>query len=253
LLHSASWDSSYDWTGKNVAVIGIGSSGIQILPNVAQDARHVDFFARSSTWITPGPGILEPDAEWAPRMDSKYNYDPEELDRFQKDPDYLLEHRRQLNEKRIEEFKAHRTDSASHARVNRLFKQMMLERLGDSAKAQQIAQWMIPDFPVGCRRLTPGPGFLEALLRDNVDSHWNDIECITEKGIQKKDGTILELDAIFCATGFNTTFKPQFQLVGRNGVNLAEKWEREEPKAYFSVAVPDFPNYFCKIPALSST
>lgn len=179
-------------------------------------------------------------------MDSSFNYAPEELDRFASEPDYLLAHRRDLSDKRIEEFKAHKTDSTSHSRVNALFRESMLSRLGDSPKALEIAKWLVPNFPVGCRRLTPGPGFLEALMRENVDSHWDGIETISERGIQKKDGTLAELDAIFCATGFNTTFKPQFQLIGRKGVDMAEKWEREDPKAYFSIAVPDFPNYFCE-------
>ncbi|KAF2111847.1 hypothetical protein BDV96DRAFT_526224 [Lophiotrema nucula] len=248
LLHSADWDTSYDWTNKRVAVIGIGSSGIQILPNVAKDAAHVDFFARSPTWISPGTGILSPKADGkGPQMDDAFNYAPEELERFDSDPGYLLQHRRDLAERRIDEFKAHKTDSASYEHVNELFRKSMLDRLGTSAKGLEIAKWLLPEFPVGCRRLTPGPGFLEALVRDNVDSHWNAIDCITETGIKKKDGTLLELDAIFCATGFNTTFQPQFGLVGRSGVNLAKKWEQEEPKAYFSTTVPDFPNYFCFI------
>ena len=210
------------------------------------DAAHVDFFARSPTWISPGTGILSPRADGnGPQMDDAFNYTPEELERFHRDPEYLLQHRRDLAERRIDEFKAHKTDSASYEHVNELFRKSMLDRLGRSAKGLEIAKWLLPEFPVGCRRLTPGPGFLEALVGDNVDSHWNAIDCITETGIKKKDGTLLELDAIFCATGFNTTFQPQFHLVGRNGVDLAKKWQREEPKAYFSTTVPDFPNYFC--------
>ncbi|KAF2467914.1 FAD/NAD(P)-binding domain-containing protein [Lindgomyces ingoldianus] len=246
LLHSADWDTSYDWTGKNVALIGIGSSGIQILPKVAE-AKHVDFFVRSPTWITPAPGILEPKVGQGPEVDEEYNYAPEELTRFKDDPEYLLEHRRELAEKRIDEFKAHMDDTESKARVNKLFRESMIGRLGESEKGREIAKWLLPEFPVGCRRLTPGPGFLEALVRDNVDSWWNDIDRITEKGIQKKDGTVIELDAIFCATGFNTTFKPQFRLIGRNGVDLAKKWTDDEPMAYFSTTIPDFPNYFAFI------
>lgn len=177
-------------------------------------------------------------------MDEFYNYTKEELERFQKNPEYLLQHRRDLTERRIDEFKAHLNDDVSQAHINKLFRDSMLDRLGDSTKAQQIARWLIPDFPVGCRRLTPGPGFLESLVQDNVDTWWDDIACITEQGIQRKDGTEIELDAILCATGFDTTFKPGFQLIGRNGVDLAKKWTLEEPKAYFSTTVPDFPNYF---------
>jgi cation diffusion facilitator CzcD-associated flavoprotein CzcO len=103
---------------------------------------------------------------------------------------------------------------------------------------------LIPEFPVGCRRQTPGPGYLEALLRDNVETRWDDIGRLTEKGIYTKNGQQLDFDVIICATGFDTTFKPRFPTVGRNGVNLAEKWTKEMPMCYFGMTAADMPNYF---------
>ncbi|KIW88136.1 uncharacterized protein Z519_11247 [Cladophialophora bantiana CBS 173.52] len=243
LLHSADWDTTYDWSGKNVAVIGIGSSGIQILPKVAKTAKHVDFFVRSPTWISPAPGINEPTPE-DPDVDDEYNYAPHELERFKTDPEYLRRHRVFLADKRIQNFKRSVADSNVRDETDQLFRRTMLARLGDSPKGKEIASWLLPKFPVGCRRLTPGPGFLEALIQDNVDSWWDSIDEITETGIKLKDGTHRDLDAIFCATGFDTTFRPRIPLIGRNAVNLAERWAAEEPEAYFSIAVPDMPNYF---------
>jgi len=134
-----------------------------------------------------------------------------------------------------------------------MFKKSMEDRLGPSEKGKRIAQMLLPKFPVGCRRQTPGPGFLEALMQDNVDIRWDDIDKITEKGIQLRSGGELELDAIVCATGFDTSFKPSFPLIGRGGLNLAKKWEDEPPEAYFGITIPDFPNYFSMafLPALS--
>lgn len=184
-----------------------------------------------------------------PDVDEHYNYAEHELRRFAEDPEYLRQHRRLLADKRIQNFIS-RSVAGSDAQRNAesLFRQTMTGRLGDSENAKRIADRLIPDFPVGCRRLTPGPGFIEALVKDNVTSHWDNIECITETGIQCKDGKHLEVDAIFCATGFDTTFRPRFPLIGRNGVNLAEKWSVDEPEAYFSITVPDMPNYFSKLP-----
>lgn len=243
LLHSADWDTSYDWKNKNVAVIGIGSSGVQILPKVAQTAKHVDFFVRSSTWITPGPGALEPTAT-EPDMDAAYNYAEHELKRFAENPNYLRQHRRALADKRIESFKNSMAGREAQDRTDKLFRDDMLRRLGSSEKAAKIAEWLLPDFPAGCRRLTPGPGFLEALVQDNVDSWWNNLERITDTGVQLRDGSHIELDAIFCATGFESSFKPRFPLIGRHGVDLATKWTVGDPEAYFGVSVPGFPNYF---------
>ena len=119
----------------------------------------------------------------------------------------------------------------------------MTDRLGNSDKGRKLAKLLIPEFPVGCRRQTPGPNFLEALIESNVDVRWDDIQKITEKGILTKSGEELEFDAIACATGFDTSFKPRFPIIGRKGADLAKQWE-EIPEAYFGITVPNFPNYF---------
>lgn len=179
-------------------------------------------------------------------MDEHYNFAPEVLERFKDDPDSLLEHRRALMDRRIDNFKRAMADSDVQVKAQAMFTKSMTERLGDSEKGKKLAELMLPTFPVGCRRQTPGPGFLEALIQDNVETRFDDIEKITEKGILSKTGEELEFDAIVCATGFDTTFRPAFPLIGRNGVNLAQKWDEDKPKAYFGITVPGFPNYFSK-------
>lgn len=63
LFHSANYDPKYDLTGKRVALIGGGSSGIQILPQIQPKAAHVDHYMKGKTWIPPagigGEGLLE--------------------------------------------------------------------------------------------------------------------------------------------------------------------------------------------------
>ncbi|KAF7553871.1 hypothetical protein G7046_g6971 [Stylonectria norvegica] len=245
LMHSAEWDEEYQFTDKRAAVIGIGSSGIQILPEIAKVAAHVTCFARSETWITP-KSVAEP-TETDPAVDASYRYEPHEIKRFEEDPEYLLAHRRNLADRRIIEFKYSMADKSSQKATYDIFKQSMIDRLGDSDKGRDIAKMLIPKFPVGCRRLTPGPGFLEALMRDNVTTVWDNISSVDETGIVTKDGQHIDLDVICCATGFDTTFRPRIPLKGRQGLDLAEKWTDGEPEAYFGTTVPGFPNYFCFI------
>ncbi|CAK7235417.1 hypothetical protein SBRCBS47491_009286 [Sporothrix bragantina] len=245
LIHSARWDASYDFTGKRVASIGIGSSGIQIVPQLAKVVSNMDVFVRSQAWISPAPGINEPTAN-DPEMDDEYNFSDKTLETF-KDPAVLRDYRAAIMDRRIENFKRALADSPVQRSAQDLFRRSMKERLGDSEKGRRAAEILLPSFPVGCRRQTPGPGFLEALVQDNVELRWDDIDVVTEKGIRTKNGEDKEYDVIVCATGFDTTFKPAFPLVGRNGVNLAKRWAADRPKAYFGIAVPDFPNYFCFI------
>jgi cation diffusion facilitator CzcD-associated flavoprotein CzcO len=241
-MHSARWDQGYDFSGKKVANIGIGSSGVQIVPQLAKVAGSMDVYIRTQTWISPAPGINEP-TENDPDMDTEYNFTEETLQMFQ-DPKLLRDYRAAIMDRRSNNFKRAIAESDLQKRAQELFRKSMKERLGDTPKGQQAAQYLLPDFPVGCRRQTPGPGFLEALTQDNVELCWDDVSQITEKGIITRSGEEKEYDVIVCATGFDTSFRPSFPLVGRNGINLSHKWETDLPQAYFGLAVPDMPNYF---------
>lgn len=226
-----------------MAIIGIGSSGIQIVPQLAKVAGQMDLYVRSKTWISPAPGINEP-TDQDPDMDADYNFTEGTLELF-KDPEVLRSYRAAIMDRRIDNFKRAIAESDVQKQAQELFRKSMTRRLGDTEKGRKAAELLLPDFPVGCRRQTPGPGFLEALVKDNVEMKWDDIETITRKGIRSRSGEEREYDVIVCATGFDTTFQPAFPLVGRNGVNLAEKWKADRPKAYFGITVPDMPNYFC--------
>lgn len=226
-----------------MASIGIGSSGIQIVPQLSKVVSEMDVYVRTQTWISPAPGINEPTAN-DPEMDPEYNFTQNSLELF-KDPEVLREYRVAIMDRRIENFKRALADSDIQLKAQELFRKSMTERLGNSEKGRKAAEMLLPGFPVGCRRQTPGPGFLESIVQDNVELRWDDIDCITEKGIRTKSGEEKEYDVIVCATGFDTTFKPAFPLIGRNGVDMAERWTTDRPKAYFGLTVPDFPNYFC--------
>lgn len=67
----------------------------------------------------------------------------------------------------------------------------------------EIYDSLIPSFPPGCRRLTPGPGYLEALVEDNVTFVGAGVEKVTANGIVDSNGDFHEVDAIICATGFD--------------------------------------------------
>lgn len=115
----------------------------------------------------------------------------------------------------------------------------MMEAMKDSPG---MAEKFIPSFHPGCRRLSPGDGYLQALQQPNADICWTPIEKITEKGIKTAEGEE-EFDLIVCATGFDTTFTPPWKLVGLNGATLEERW-KVDPQAFLAVQVDGMPNYF---------
>jgi hypothetical protein len=111
------------------------------------------------------------------------------------------------------------------------------------AKKPEIFEAMVPAWLPGCRRLTPGPGYLEALVEHNVNFITDQIVKITEEGILTADGKERKVDAIVCATGFDTSYTPRYPMIGRNGLPLAGHW-KEFPTAYMSLATQNFPNLF---------
>lgn len=236
LRHTSNWDSSFDPAGKNVAVIGNGASGIQVVPNLQLVSKHVTHFVRNPTWIA---------TSWAgdERTFEPQPY-PEELRKSFQDPDAYLAFRKELEEKYWRRFRAMVRGSQENEGMRELFIQVMKQR---AAKKPELLDGLIPDFAPHCRRLTPGPGYLEALTQDNVDLVKTPIKRFTTSGIETVDGVRYDFDAIFCATGANTDLVPPFS-VKAHGVDLKEAWKPGGtygfPYTYLGFATPGFPNLF---------
>ena len=102
-----------------------------------------------------------------------------------------------------------------------------------------------PDFPPHCRRLTPGPGYLEALTKPNLSFIQTPIKEITEDGIITIDGIHRPVDAIVCSTGANTDSAPPFPIVAGE-YDLSRDWRHDGafgfPYTYLGLCTPGFPN-----------
>lgn len=126
--------------------------------------------------------------------------------------------------------------------VRKFFEETMRARL---SKKPELLESLIPDFSPNCRRLTPGPGYLEALQEDNVDFIRQGIKRFTATGIETVDGTHREVDAVFAATGANGDMIPPF-AIHADGKELSNVWapdgEHGFPYTYLGAATPGFPN-----------
>lgn len=110
-------------------------------------------------------------------------------------------------------------------------------------KKPEIYETLIPDWSPGCRRLTPGAGYLEALCEPNVNFITDGISAIEEDGIRTEDGSLHEIDVLVCATGFKAGAPPPFPVHGRGGTEISDHWRRY-PRTYLSLATDNFPNHF---------
>lgn len=116
---------------------------------------------------------------------------------------------------------------------------LMRSRLSENS---HLIEKLIPKYEIGCRRLSTGDGYLEALQQSNAAWNFDKIEEITPTGIRTEAGEE-DFDLIVCATGFDTSFVPGWEFVGRNGRRLDQEW-KESPEAYFALCAAAMPNYF---------
>ncbi|XXG99735.1 DNA primase subunit pri2 [Hypoxylon texense] len=169
-----------------------------------------------------------------------YEVSPEQRQGFASDPEKLYKFRKIIEVDGNTIHDVSMRDSAMQRGAIGLFGENMRNRL---LKRPDIAEFLIPSFGIGCRRATPGPGYLEALAEDNVDFITDPIETITPTGVTLKTGRSIPVDVLVCATGFNTSSAPPFPIHGRGGLSLEERFT-PFPTAYLSIAVDQFPNFF---------
>ncbi|CAI4212651.1 unnamed protein product [Parascedosporium putredinis] len=237
VTHSAAWDHGYDYSNKRIAVIGNGSSGIQIVPQMVDlPGTDVTNFIRGPSWVyyraPPSKHLGRDDPDPNPK------YTDEERKRF-RDPEYHLQHRKGIISKTNKSFyifvKGQNNDEGI-----KMASAQMAEKLNHDPV---LCEKLIPKWELGCRRITPGPGYLECFLKPNCHLTDSGIVRITENAVVTADGKHHEVDVVICATGFDVSHRPRFPIVGLNGVDLQKAWA-EDPESYVSVAVPNIPNYF---------
>ncbi|KAK9893389.1 hypothetical protein P389DRAFT_175398 [Cystobasidium minutum MCA 4210] len=256
-LHSANWDDSVALTKDvKVSIIGNGSSAIQILPKLQPKVAHIDTYIRTKTWIALpftsenvkeraiANGTATTDSAADVLIDPETSnppYTEAEKKAFAEDSELLRRYRKKIEQENNSRFAGStlKGSPGAEAAIPRLTA-IMKKRL---AKKPELADLLIPDWHVGCRRLTPGVGYLESLCEDNVDVITTGIERIVPEGIQTKDGKVHECDVLICATGFDVSTRPHFDVVGRNGHIFTDEFAKT-PKGYLTLTMSGMPNYF---------
>ncbi|OCK73333.1 FAD/NAD-P-binding domain-containing protein [Lepidopterella palustris CBS 459.81] len=235
LAHSAAYPVGLDLKGKRVAVIGTGASGIQLTAHIQKVASHLYTWIRTPTWITPGYA-----SKYAGPNGGNFEYTEEQKKRFAEDPEYYRKYRKAIERELTDWNAIHKNTPSSN-----LAREYAIKTMTEKLKGRpDLLDALTPrNFPVGCKRPTPGNGYLEALVADNVTAFCNEsLSELTEQGFIDPDGKEVEVDVIVLATGFNTSWISRFPIIA-NGVNLQDVY-RERPISYLGVAAPHMPNYF---------
>ena len=240
VVHPTHWPADLDLTGKRVAVIGNGSTGVQLLARVAEMAGHTEVFVRTPQWISPRDKYgqhVEPETRWL--IDSMPGYwnwcrITSIMHLFNFHRDFLI---------RDPEFEATGGRITQTSENVRAFLTEYIRT--ETGGRQDLIDRLMPDHAPMVRRPIVDNGWYRALTRDDVDLVTSDIVRFTDTGIETADGEHHELDVVISATGFDIVkYLWPAEYFGRGGANLHERWDAETPMAYVGMMVPDFPNLF---------
>ncbi len=262
VYHTAYWPhEGVDFTGKRVAVIGTGSSGVQSIPVIAEQAEQLYVFQRTPNYSVPAGNRPLTDEEIA---DIKANYAERRRLSWRSGggsphimhPKLTLEasadERRAAFERRWQlggvlfskTFADQMTDLDANEEARKFYEEKVRAIIDDP----EVAELLIPDdHPIGTKRICTDTNYFQTFNRPNVklvSVRKTPIESIDETGISTSDSHF-DVDVIVLATGFDamTGTLAKIDILGRGGEKLKDDWSAG-PRTYLGLGVDGFPNLF---------
>lgn len=220
-------------------MIGAGSSGIQVVPALVDKVKAMDHYVRGKTWISPqlSEDVLKQNTTAGM---SNFDYAPEQKAAWKQDPEAYLAYRKSLEARLQGMYEVTKRGNPRHEHARRTYEANMRERL---KMRPDLLENLLPQFPPLCKRLTPGPGYLEALTAEHVTVIPGTVVKVDETSVITDDGVRRPVDAIICATGFETAPGSGFPIYGEDRINLRMK-QAYRPKTYLGLCTNNFPNFF---------
>ncbi|WP_084727238.1 flavin-containing monooxygenase [Rhodococcoides yunnanense] len=238
-LHSADWNDSVDVTGKRLAIIGTGCTAVQLVDSLVEQADSLTLVQRQPHWIAPPFGVDPlPQAElwflgtvptyatWA-RLNTFALMGDGGYDAVRYDEEWASTH------------------ELSISRLNDMALQPSLGHLKASfSDRPDLEAKLTPNYAMMGKRPVRDPGgYYSALKRPTTELVDSGLSEVVPNGIVDGDGVLHEVDIIVYATGFTLEYLGGWNIVGRDGLELADVW-RDAPVAYNGCMVPGFPNLF---------
>lgn len=239
IFHTTAWQHDHDYAGERVALIGSGSTGSQLMPALARRAAHLTIYQRTPNWVTPVRGYhdrVKPETRWLldtmPGYSNWYCYS---------------HHIAQMQSQRLHEIDpawtaAGGTVNETNDRLRKGLTRYIRKKIG---QRPDLLEKLVPDYAPMARRLVVDNGWYDTLLRDNVELCTDGIERFTHNAIVSRDGTERRFDLVVLGAGFKVSqYLWPVDYVGRGGASLADLWAQDGARAYLTMALPGFPNFF---------
>ncbi len=228
LCHTSTWPDGLSMEGKSVAVVGTGSSAVQVVEVAERDASHLTIFQLEPNWILPKNSreFTESERRWS-RLAPVYYWKRLKL--------YVGYDLRQRNSQHA------RLDG----RANQKRRASALEYLRSSlADRPDLIPLVTPEFPFEGRRTVMSDTYYQCLTSPKVTLVPQAVTELTSTGVVDAAGEKHDFDIVVLATGFDAAnYLSTFTVKGEGGKDLHEAWEGE-PKAFLGLMVPGFPNFF---------
>jgi cyclohexanone monooxygenase len=260
--HTADWPpEGVDFGGQRVGVVGTGSTGIQVIPQIAAQAEHLYVFQRTPSFSVPARNApLDPDQQRA----EKRRY-PERRALAKRSPSGVpveLNHRSALDvsdEERLAEYERRwargggasmlvsYSDLLRSQAANDTIAEFVRLKIRETVNDPEVAERLCPrDYPLGAKRICVDTGYYETYNRDNVtlvDVRSAPIEQVTRAGLRLADRQEYAVDKLVFAIGFDaiTGTLLNIDIRGRGGQSLRDTWAGG-PRSYLGLAVAGFPN-----------
>lgn len=228
LFHTSRWDHSVDLAGRRVAVIGVGSSGVQVVPAIAPVVRELLVFQRE-------PGTVMPKrARDLTEQERLRNANPLR-GRYLRWRAFI---RYELSHVGAEVYRVGSKRAIAAEQRALAYVDSVLSGHDDLKKS------VVPTYAFGGKRRVASDDFYATLLRDNVRLVPRAVVALDERGITDADGVHHDVDVIIAATGFHTAdYLSTLTVTGRGGRELHEVW-RDGAFALLGLTVPGFPNFY---------
>ena len=239
-FHTGKWDHSVDISGKNVAMIGTGASGMQVGPTIAPEVKKLSIFQRSPHWVVPNPNYhrsVKDAKKWVLRHIPYYvqwyrfqlfwGFADGLWPALQKDPNWD---------------RPERSLNATNERYRINMERHIKAEIGDDP---ELLAKVIPPYPPYGKRILIDNHWYRTLKRSNVELVTDHIDHVEADGIVTRDGRKHPAEIIVLATGFQAgRMLWPMAITGRTGRTLREAWGEDDPRAYLGITVPEFPNLF---------
>jgi cation diffusion facilitator CzcD-associated flavoprotein CzcO len=261
--HTASWPSAeQDISGLRVGVVGTGSTGVQLIPVLAQRAAHLTVFQRSAQYAVPARHEVV-DAEFLAKVKRNYSEIWQAAKHSAGGFPWANNGKSALEVSDAERNRIYEAlwmeggmrfalgsfrDLASNREANDTISEFIRAKIRERVKRLEMRDALVPaSVPFLARRPIVETEYFETYNRDNVslvDISKFAIDGITESGVRVGD-RVVDLDVLVFATGFDAVTGPFFRmdLSGRSEVRIRDHWSRG-PRSYLGVQTAGFPNLF---------